>query len=102
MTPRSNFNNSIKDNAELTSRSFRILTKSPLLNGEKIEYISPITINRQSLIEDYELVVSLSDELINDVVRKFSAYILRSGVSETEMEEAKKYMEIIKQGEDDN
>jgi len=102
LTKKEKFKQAINDNAELTSGSFRILTKSPLFNGGKIEYISPITINRQSLIEDYELVVSLSDELINDVVRKFSAYILRSGVSETEMEEAKKYMEIIKQGEDDN
>lgn len=96
------FRQAINDNTKLTSGSFRILTASPLFNGGKIEYASPITINRQSLIADYELVVSLSDELINDVVRKFSAYILRSGVSETEMEEAKKYMEIIKQGEDDN
>lgn len=96
------FQRAINDNLNLTSGSYRILSASPLFKGGKIEYISPITINRQSLIADYELVVSLSDELINDIVRKFSAYILRSGVSETEMEEAKKYMEIIKQGEDDN
>lgn len=90
------FQEAISDNPHLTSGSYRILLASPLFKGGKIEYISPITINRQSLIADYELVVSLSDELINDVVRKFTAYILRSGVSETEMEEAKKYMEIIK------
>ena len=102
LTKKEKFKQAINDNAELTSGSFRILTKSPLFNGGKIEYISPITINRQSLKKDYELVVSLSDELINDIVRKFSAYMLRSGVSETEVEEAMKYMEIIKQGEDDN
>ncbi len=96
------FQRVVNDCPNLTSGGYRILLASPLFKGGKIEYISPITINRQSLIADYELVVSLSDELINDVVRKFTAYILRSGVSETEMEEAKKYMEIIKQGEDDN
>ena len=96
------FQRAINDNLNLTSGSYRILSASPLFKGGKIEYISPITINRQSLIADYELVVSLSDELINDVVRKFSAYILRSGVSETEMEESKKYIEKIKQGENDN
>lgn len=102
LTKKKKFQQAINDNAKLTSGSSRILTASPLFNGGKIEYASPIIINRQSLIEDYELVVSLSDELINDVVRKFSAYILRSGVSETEMEEARKYTEIIKQGENDN
>ena len=102
LTKKKEFQQAISDNAKLTSGSFRILTASPLFNGGKIEYASPITINRQSLIADYELVVSLSDELINDVVRKFSAYILRSGVSETEMEEARKYTEIIKQGENDS
>ena len=96
------FQQAITDNARLTSGSFRILTASPLCNGGKIEYASHITINRQLLIADYDLIVTLSDELINDVVRKFSAYILRSGVSETELEEAKRYMEIIKEGEDDN
>ena len=102
LTKKDRLQQAINDNAKLTSGSFRVLTESPLFRGGKIEYISPITINRQSLITDYELVVSLSDELINDIVRKFSAYILRSGVSETEMEEARKYTEIIKQGENDN
>ena len=102
LTKKEKFQQAINDNAKLTSGSSRILTASPLFNGGEIEYASPIIINRQSLIGDYELVVSLSDELINDVVRKFSAYILRSGVSETEMEEARRYMEIIKAGEDDN
>lgn len=96
------FEKAVRDNPQLTSGSFRILTASPLFEGGEVKYISHITINRQSLIEDYDLVVTLSDELINDVVRKFSAYILRSGVSETEMEEAKRYMEIIKEEEDDN
>ena len=102
LTKKDRLQQAINDSAKLTSGSFRVLTESPLFRGGKIEYISPITINRQSLITDYELVVSLSDELINDIVRKFSAYILRSGVSETEMEEARKYTEIIKQGENDN
>ncbi|MDP8226345.1 MAG: hypothetical protein P9L89_01715 [Candidatus Celaenobacter polaris] len=102
LTKKEKFQQAINDNAKLTSGSSRILTPSPLFNGGEIKYASPIIINRQSLIGDYELIVSLSDELINDVVRKFSAYILRSGVSETEMEEARKYTEIIKQGENDN
>lgn len=97
-----NIRRAITDNPQLTSGNVHILLPSPLFKGGEVEYASHITINRKSLIADYDLIVTLSDELINDVVRKFSAYILRSGVSETEMEEAKQYVEIIKQGKDDN
>ena len=88
----------LRDNPKLTGYGARILTKTPLYKGGKIDFSTHFTIQRSILLSDYERIITLSDELTNDVVRKFCSYILRSGVSETEIEEAKKYLDILKEG----
>ncbi|MFA5063169.1 MAG: hypothetical protein WC578_03775 [Candidatus Omnitrophota bacterium] len=85
----------INDNARLTSGKFRILSKTPLFVGGQIEYPSHFTLSKENLHSGYDRIITLSDELTNDIVRKFCAYLLRSGVSETELREAKKYLEIV-------
>jgi len=87
----------LRDNPQLTGFRYRILTKTPLFKGGKIDFLTHFTIERAVLLSDYERFVTLSDELANDVVRKFCAFFARSGVSETEIEEAKKYLDVLKE-----
>mgnify|MGYP001567664589 FL=1 len=87
----------LNDAVELTKCSSRYLTKTPLFEGGKVSYGNHFTIEERKLKDEYNYVISLSDELTNDLVRKFASYILRSGVSESEVEEARLYLtEILK------
>jgi hypothetical protein len=85
----------ITDHPLNTGWKSRFLIKTPFYEGGKIEFPSHHMIQRNSLILNYNYIITLSDELINAIIIKFCAYISRSGISETEIEETMKYCEIL-------
>lgn len=93
---RDDITSALRDNPQLTGYKSRILTRTSIYKGGKIDFSQHFTIPKSQLKSDYQRMVTLSDELANDVVRKFCAYLLRSGVAETEIEETMKYLEIMK------
>ena len=71
---------------------FRFLPPTPQYIGGFIDFITMFTEKGDEILANYTRVISLSDELTNDIVRKFSSYIQRGGISETEFSEAHYYV----------
>lgn len=71
---------------------FRFLPPSPQFKGGFVDYKKIVTVSEEELGQ-YTLVISLVDDLTNDVVRKLAGYLLRGGISDTAYEEAKYYLE---------
>lgn len=71
--------------------SKRFIPKVPQFLGGFVEFKNIFTMSQEAFLSEYERVISLSDEYTNDIVRKFSAYISRGGISVTEYDEARYY-----------
>lgn len=70
---------------------FRFLPPSPQFKGGFVDYKKIITVSEDEL-QRYNLVISLVDDLTNDVVRKLASYLLRGGISDTAYDEALYYI----------
>jgi hypothetical protein len=71
--------------------SKRFIPKVPQFSGGFVEFKNIFTMSQEAFLNEYERVISLSDEYTNDIIRKFSAYISRGGISVTEYDEARYY-----------
>ncbi|MCD0487919.1 hypothetical protein LPB86_06745 [Pedobacter sp. MC2016-14] len=68
---------------------FRFLPKTPQFEGGFVDCMKCITVSKEDVDPSkYNYVISLVDDLTNDVVRKAAAYLLRGGISDTAYEEA--------------
>lgn len=70
---------------------FRFLPPSPQFKGGFVDFRKVITVTEDEL-NGFNLIISLVDDLTNDVVRKLSSYLLRGGISDTAYEEALYYI----------
>ncbi|MNP98811.1 hypothetical protein D3C85_114340 [compost metagenome] len=70
---------------------FRFLPPSPQFRGGFVDLKKIITVSEEELMS-YNLVISLVDDLTNDVVRKLAGYLLRGGISDTAYNEAQYYL----------
>lgn len=70
---------------------FRFLPPSPQFRGGFVDLKKIITVSEEELMT-YNLVISLVDDLTNDVVRKLAGYLLRGGISDTSYNEAQYYV----------
>ena len=77
----------ITDNSKVGER-YRFLPPSPQFNGGTVDFLLVKTLKTEELKSKYSYVISLSDELTNDVVRKYASYMLRGGISETDFNES--------------
>lgn len=90
-----NLRNHITDNAK--SERVRFLPKTPQFVGGIVDFMTCYTISPETLAQSGSYLISLVDDLTNDVVRKLSAYLLRGGISDTAYEEAHYYFQEIQQ-----
>lgn len=81
--------NRITDN--LVAESKRFLPKTPQFEGGYVNFIKIFSFPKVQMDEEYTYLISLVDDLTNDVVRKLAAYLLRGGISSTEYSEALYY-----------
>jgi len=82
----------ITDDVTLSGERFRFLPRTPQFRGGVVDYKTLFTLKYEDFQSKYDIrLISLSDELTNDVVRKMSSYLLRGGISETEFTEAHNY-----------
>ena len=91
--------NYITDNPQNTGLKHRYLIPTPSYNGGKVDLTNHFILKHSELInsEKYQYCISLSDELTNDVIRKFASYILRTGISQSDLTEAAFYSLIESQ-----
>jgi hypothetical protein len=74
---------------------YRFLTRTPQFEGGIVDFNSCFTMKPEEFDQLYKRKISLIDDLTNDIVRKFSTYILRGGVSVTEIKEAQFYFQSL-------
>jgi hypothetical protein len=99
---------------EITKEPNKFLTDNPTKSGIKSRFLIPAPNYRGGKVDltdyfqlaaseltgqkaSYQMLISLSDELTNEIVRKFASYILRGGVSTAELSEASFYSMEAKQ-----
>lgn len=74
---------------------YRFLVPTPQFEGGIIDFNFCFTKERETFLKDYTYAISLVDDLTNDMVRKFTAYLSRGGVSVTELKEALFYISEV-------
>lgn len=59
----------------------RYLPPSPVFEGGKVALSRYFMIDKAILLAEYELAISLSDELTNEIIGKFGAHFFRTGIT---------------------
>lgn len=85
------FKKNITDDKKVGDRH-RFLPPSPQFTGGYADYKTVFSIKVEDFKTSYSYLISLSDELTNDVVRKLGAYLMRGGISETDLNESLSYL----------
>ena len=67
----------------------RYLPPSPTFKGGKLLLSKFYVVKKDELLAEYERVLSLSDELTNEILGKFGAYFFRTGITPWHAEEIK-------------
>jgi hypothetical protein len=78
----------------------RFLPKTPQFEGGFVDCSKCFSINPKEFIEKYDYVISLVDDLANDVIRKLAGYLLRGGISDTAYQEAIYYFKELEKSQE--
>jgi hypothetical protein len=73
----------------LVSGYDRYLPPSPTFKGGKLLISKFNMISKQEILQNYERVITTSDELTNEILGKFGAYFFRTGITPWDPVEAK-------------
>ncbi len=74
----------------------RYLVRSPFFKGGLVEIGSYKMIPMDELTSNYHRVVSLSDELTNEILGKFGAYFFRTGINTWDLDETVNFLNSLK------
>jgi hypothetical protein len=82
----------MKDN--ILSKKIRFLPKTSVFDGGKVDLSEHTIVKKEALInvEEYDYLISLSDELTNEILGKFCAYLLRTSLPEVDPDELKAFL----------
>jgi hypothetical protein len=86
-------NKALTDNPSYSSYD-RFLPPSSVFEGGKVIIAKNEMIERQELSKNYIRVISLSDELTNEILGKFGAYFFRSGINPWDKDETIAHISI--------
>ncbi|MBP7508063.1 MAG: hypothetical protein KA807_09585 [Prolixibacteraceae bacterium] len=76
---------------------FRFLPKTTKFDGGLIDFNTICSLPPDVFLKDYQLLISISDDLANDIIRKCSSYLVRGGVYINETKEALYFLEPQKE-----
>ncbi|MBS3944182.1 MAG: hypothetical protein KGZ42_01680 [Melioribacter sp.] len=76
----------------ISSKKHRHLPKTPFFDGGKIDYSSAHTMVKEIFQDKFHYLVTLSDDLTNEVIARYCSYMLRTGIEEINVDEAMKYL----------
>jgi hypothetical protein len=89
-----NLESLLRDN--VLGKAIRHLPKSPVFAGGKVDLSKHKTILKSQLAPDYKYIVTLSDDLTNEILGKFAYYFLRTGINTISAEEFNQYLELLR------
>jgi hypothetical protein len=81
----------------IKGKTTRWLPKSPVFEGGKVDLSNYNVIPQKTLKEEYDLVITLSDDLTNELLGKFSSCFLRTGINTVDPDEYNALLEILKE-----
>lgn len=81
----------------ILGKTIRWLPKSPVFFGGKVMLSSYKMISKSVLKKNYNYCITLSDDLTNELLGKFSGCFLRTGINTISPEESSAYFEILKE-----
>ncbi len=87
-------NKFLNDNPQKSGIKTRFLIPAPNYRGGKVDLSDYFFVEKNDFTAVppvYKYLISLSDELTNDIVRKFASFILRGGISTSDLSEASFY-----------
>ncbi|WP_047548286.1 hypothetical protein [Psychroserpens sp. Hel_I_66] len=87
-----NIQKALNDNPKFAGYD-RFLPPCPLFVGGHVLISKYQMIKKQTLLDDYDRIISLSDELTNEILGKFGAYFFRSGITPWDTNET---IEVVK------
>lgn len=85
------FKKHVTDDKKVGERN-RFLPPSPQFIGGFVDFKTIFSIPIENFKGNYSYLISLSDELTNDVIRKLGTYLMRGGISETDFNESLFYL----------
>ena len=93
---------SITDDVSVSTigERFRFLPKTPQFCGGYVDCRNWITMTEEKFMESCNYIISLVDDLTNDVIRKAASYLLRGGITDTDYKEASYYFKISNNDDD--
>ncbi len=91
--------NILDDNKQ--GKTKRWLPKSPVFEGGRVNFSKCRSISRDKLNNDYLRTITLSDDLTNELLGKFSYYFLRTGISTINPAEFDAYIKILNKADDE-
>ncbi len=83
---------SLRDDVTKTGERFRFLPRTPQFEGGNIDFNWYFSIDPKKLLEQCERIITISDEMTNEIIRKFTSYLSRFGISNTDIFELVYYM----------
>lgn len=85
--------NALIDNVR--GKAIRYIPPAPVFKGGKIKFDSHRTIDKESLRTNYKYLISLSNDLTNEILAKFGAFFLRTGIKTIDSKEVIEYLENL-------
>ncbi len=85
----------LTDNPNFSGTAFRYLPPAPVFSGGKVDFASHRTMTREELQSDYKVIISLSDDLTNEILAKFGSYFLRTGINTIDVDELVTYLDSL-------
>lgn len=80
----------VRDNIKY--KKFRYLPSTPLFEGGKIDLSEYFTISKNQLRENYHYLISLTDDLTNEILGKLCAYFLRTSIPDVDEKELQAFL----------
>jgi len=82
----------LNNNPQYSGAKFRYLPANPLFVGGKLDLSKLEIFSEKDLQDNFSYEISVSDELANDISGKLGSYYLRTGLPDTNIDEAIKYL----------
>ena len=94
-TAKDKVEKAVRNNPMFSGNKYRYLPPTPLFVGGNVDLSDIFLVESKDLSENYSYLVSLSDELANEISGKFGAYFLRTGITEINLEEQMAFIKSL-------
>lgn len=81
----------------IKGKVLRWLPKSPVFYGGSVNFSKHKTISKNELKANYNRIISLSDDLTNELLGKFSYFFLRTGINTINADEYNAYITLLEE-----